>query len=521
MKREFLVGAVVGAVPAAMAAVNPWRELPAIHGGTDPLLQAAHLAHATRQVPGTEAFWNAPWLHPAPFAQLFVDPMVGPSLVARIVPGASSAWDYNIVLWLTVGGAFVAMAWCARRFGLSRGFAAMAGLLYAIGPYAAGHFHHLNQVPSPWLPLALGALVDLVRTRRPWWAAAAFVCTVALQLSWSVYATAALALASIVLLVVLGRGAVPWQPLLAACIGAVAVVVVGAQPYAAAARTVEGFGREATEVLAFQARWFDVWKAAGPRLLAWPTHDALRPSLYPGIGVVVLAVLGAWRMPDRRAVFALLAMVVVGFGFACGRNFLVPFTEFEIPLPYIALQDLLWPLRALRDPSRFALIAAWAGALLAAGGAQWLMGRHRTTALALLVIVALDAAPGAMERIAVEDDGKIVDALATLPAPAVWVGFPAACDEVDESARDARYMLWAVASGTRVAGGASGFVPPAIEDLRIACCAAPDAPALEAHGVEWIVSDRRLPIPAVWSDGTWSVYGVGELAPGPKSHSRP
>lgn len=512
MKREWIGGALVGCVPALMAGGDPRLTLPAVHGGADPLAQAAHLAHAVRHVPGTEAFWDAPWMAPVRFAQLFLDPMVGPSIVARLVPGSNPALDYHVVLWFTVGAAFVAMTWCARRFGIGRSFAAMAGLSYAIGPYAAGHFHHLNQVPSPWLPLALGATVDLARAHRPWRATGLFLVAFALQLSWSVYATAALALAAVVVVAVVGGRAVPGRPLLAASLGAAAVLVVGGIPYVLAGRAVEGYGREATEALAFQARWFDAWKAAGPRLLPVPTHDALRPSLYPGIGLALLAGLGIWRLADRRAVAALVTVIVVGVGCAFGRTFLVPFTDLEIPLPYMVLQEVLWPLRALRDPSRFALVAAWAGALLAAGGAQWLVARKRVLGVAVLVIAALDAAPGPMDRIALDVDVPVVDALDALPDGALWIGIPAACDETRESARDARFMHWALASGTRVAGGATGFVPPAIVALRRATCDEVDVTALEAYGVRWVVTDGAVLVDPHWTDGTWSVIGVADLS---------
>lgn len=507
-----LVAAIAGTLPAWLARAYPLEALPAARDGTDPVAQAAHLAHATRHLPGSEAFWNAPWLHPGSYAQLYLDPMVGPSLVARLVPGAGPALDYHVALWFTVSTAVLAMAWCGRRVGLAPIFALAAGVVYAVGPYAAGHFHHLNQVPSAGLPLALGALVALVRGERPWGAAAVFVAGVALQTSWSLYGTAALGLGAVVLVAGLRLDPAARRPALVAITGAGLVLVVAAIPYLLAGRVVDGFGREATEAMAFQARWFDLWKAAAPRLLPWPEHDPLRPALYPGLGLVALAAVGVARGRDRRWAWTAVAVAGVGLGFAFGRTFLVPFTDLEIPLPYQALQDLVWPLRALRDPSRFGILMAWALCLLAGAGAQALWATRRGAAAVLLAVGALDAAPGAFDRVRVNADAPVVEGLRALPADAVWTLWPMPCDETSESARDARAMLWAVASDRRAAAGASGFVPPAIAALREANCDGLDPDALRAAGVGWVVSDGAVDGRVHWTDGTWSLFAVEGLS---------
>ena len=511
-----LVAVVVGAVP--LVASGPG--LPSAHSGADPLAQAAHLAHATRHLPWQSEFWNAPWLHPSPWSQLYLDPMVGPSLVARAVPGQSPVTDYRAVFWFTVASAVLAMTWCARRVGVASGFALLAGVVYAVGPYAAGHFHHLNQLPSPWFPLAMGALASMtMQGRSSGTYAIVFVTAFAAQLAWSVYATAALVLAAVVfLLFARRRAAVPRGALILVGAGSAMVLVLGAIPYVLAARDLPTYTRDASEVLAFQARWFDLWKAPASHLLPWPQHDPARPALYPGVVWSVLALLGAcvrWRTPFTRAVVAAGA---AGLLFAFGRTFLVPFTAIEIPLPFAGLQDLLWPLRALRDPSRFALVFAWATALLAAGGLAWVFARNRTVAYVLLGLAAVDLAPGRGERVDPALDTPVVGALATTAPGDVWVLLPAACDETQESARDARTMLWAVLAERSVAGGASGFVPPSIAAMRAQCCdpAAPSCvDALRGLGVDWIVSDRALPldVEATWTDGTWSMWPVDLPSP--------
>ncbi len=504
-----LVAVLAGAVPLLLSGSIPGNALPSAHGGADPLAQAAYLAHAADHLPWHSAFWNAPWFHPVSWTQTFLDPMVGPSVLARAVPGAAAATDYQAVLWITVAGCVIAAAGCARRFGVTPGLALLVGVVYAIGPYAAGHFHHLNQVPSPWLPLALGALRAMFDDEGSGRRAALFVVAVALQASWSVYATAALVLGAVVLAVVLawGRERIPGRALAIATGGTVVVLAVAAVPYVLAGRALDGFGRDPLEALAFQARWFDLWKAADSRLLPWPDHDPSRPALYPGAIWFVLAVLGAWWGRARREVVALLVVGIVGLGFAFGRSFLIPFTSFEIPLPFAWLQDHLWPLRALRDPSRFAILFAWATALLAALGASRLLARRPRPGLVVLVLAAVDLAPGGFGSVDAGVDPDVVTTLRSIPEGEVWVGLPAACRETQESARDARFMLWAEAARRPVAGGASGFVPPAIAELRTACCTAFTVScrdALREHGVEWVLSDRA-------GAGGWTLLPVDAL----------
>jgi len=504
-----LVAVVVGMVPLLLSGSTDGSRLPSAHSGADPLAQAAYLAHAADHLPWQRSFWDAPWFHPVPWTQGFLDPMVGPSVVARTVPGDDAATDYRWVLWVTVAGCVVASTWCARRFGTGPGLALLAGVVYAIGPYAAGHFHHLNQVPSPWLPLGLGAVYALFDSGRPVRWALVFAAALALQASWSVYATAALLLGAVALVVVLAwRGnAIPVGALGVAALASGVVLVVAATPYVLAARALDGFGRDSLETLSFQARWFDLWKVPAAHLLSWPGHDPLRPALYPGVVWFALAVLGAWAGRSRREVVALVVVGAVGLGFAFGRSFLVPFTAVEIPLPFAWLQDHLWPLQAIRDPSRFAILFAWATAVLATLGLRQLLRRKPRLALLVVAVAVVDLAPGRFAAVDASVDPGVVRTLRSIPEGEAWIGSPAACDETSETARDARFMLWAEASERPVAGGASGFVPPSIEALRNACCAPITArcrDALRAHGVEWVLSDRVVA-------GEWTLVPVDAL----------
>ena len=118
----------------------------------------------------------------------------------------------------------------------------------------------------------------------------------------------------------------------------------------------------------------------GAALRDWDTSLAVNRYLYVGVVALALALLGVWRRPAARR----WGVVALGFGvLALGPTLRVGGEPVGVPLPYRLLAGL--PLvRLSREPDRFDVLVTLALALMAAYGAQALLGvRRRPVAAAI------------------------------------------------------------------------------------------------------------------------------------------
>jgi len=214
-----------------------------------------------------------------------MDPLLTPALLTAWWPRGvgNTALTYNATLLLQVAVGFLATFGLGRALRLGVPAAGLAAAVYTLGPYAMGHLHHLNQLPSPWLPLSIWAVLVVGRGR----AAAAWLWAVAglLQVGAGIYGLAAWTLAMACLLpgTLLRAGA---RGRLALAVGVVlvgAAVVAWSLPYRAAAEAHAGFAREAGSAGPFAARIPDLWHVSEAHLLPWPPAPPGRPVLYPGV----------------------------------------------------------------------------------------------------------------------------------------------------------------------------------------------------------------------------------------------
>ncbi len=195
-------------------------------------------------------------------------------------------------------------------------------------------------------------------------------------------------------------------------------------------------------------------------------------------------------------------------------------------MPFGFLQDHLGFLSALRDPSRFFLLSHLALTLAGAMGWQHLRRGGRGVGLAVLLFAGVDLAPGLADRIRIDpppEDREVLDWLADRAAPAVWTFYPLPCEERMESLIDARATLWASLRGIPTIGGSAGFVPPAVRDLRRACCGQgldQVIPLLAERGVQWVIVPRPSmeegaapALKVAYSNRSWEVYSMPEDAP--------
>jgi len=494
---------IVGLLAPALA--DPLRLAPGPYGGADALLQAGLLEWSARHW-WQPAIWpHLPIFYPARDAVVAMDSLLGQSLA--VWPWrpllATVAARYNAALLSSLVLAAAAMAWLWRAAGGSRRAAPVAALALLGAPMTIAHLGHLNQLPPPGLAGAAAAVAWAAALhrrqrspRRAWWALAAVLAG---QAIWGWYGFAEAVLATVCLLAAallpgggprverrgLMRG-MAWPALL----GAVAVALA-ARPYLQVAAREATYERTISEV-----RWYSAdfehllntgahragpadWLGQGPDA-ATREARAARQVLHPGWVALALAVWG-WRCRrelaplQRRLGVGLLVAGACGLVLAFGDSVGLPGTDRRLTLPLGWLHTVFPPARAFRAAWRFGQLATLATAWWAAAG--WFAlprcegsGHRWRRLLPAAVVLALlgESWPARVPAVAIPDAGApptVVreGAVLTLPAPA---------DVYGEDAREAAWLLRALATGRAVTGGASGWVPPATAELRrdLAAC---------------------------------------------------
>ncbi len=473
-------------LPLLLARANPLRDLPSLAGGLDPLLQCGILQWVLRHSPLHESAWQAPFFWPAPFSLAYMDTLFGQSLLIRLLPGmkALPALAYNLCLCGTLLLAFLAAVRLGRELGLDRAAALLAAFVYTVGPQVAGHYHHLNQLPTPWLPAALFGLLRVAKGR--WDGLPVFGLAVVMQALWGFYNLASLWMTVLIGVLFLlptlrSKAALGLGFLLA---GGLLWARYNGVPYEHAADAVAGFVRGPESVGPFAGRPFDLLHPPAVHLLPWPKALAGRPVLYAGVLWPFVALWGffkALRGPNgagsRALWWGMAVATICGLVLAFGRSMPLPGLG-EVPLPLAWLQDRFWALQSLRAPTRLflpgTLFLALAGSYAAMQWRTLSMPRPlRLLLMSFLVLALLDLLPGTLQRVRAQPDREeqaLLSALAGDTDRGAWIAMPAPCNEEEETTLDARCMLWSALSGRPVAGGSSGFVPMEVRRLRRSCC---------------------------------------------------
>jgi hypothetical protein len=228
--------------------------------------------------------------------------------------------------------------------------------------------------------------------------------------------------------------------------------------------------------------------AASPDSTLWggltaPVRDRLdtipEQTLFPGVAILALAVLGTVRAPWPRrlrlglaAGTALLAVTSLG----------MPDSAWRWLTPYGLLYELVPGWQAVRVPERLMTLTTLGLALLAAGGAAALLQRRRAPvlAVALVAVVLLDGAGfGTPQPRAPE------------PPPGLAGAGPAPLLELPARAEDnRRYLLWSADGFPDLANGRSSYNPPSFAALVASAAPFPDRASvtrLRAAGIRTVV----------------------------------
>ena len=507
--RERLTGGLawLGVCTVAAACLGPvWGDwsgsVVAPFGGIDAMLQLGILEWTARHWTEPSVVLDLPIFHPVPGTLGYMDSLLGQAwLVAPIRelldPSVAGLYNWAFlgsllaaaaaagVLWRATGGAF----WTGGIFSLA--------LLGA--PYTQAQIGHLNQLPPPFVLVALAAVVVAMRGQdenRPtawaWWLVGA---ALVMQAAWGWYGFAHALIGVVVLKITWvvgglrrGRGVkeqivpVVKTALLPALL-AISAVFVLAQPQLQASDRYPEFTRQPEEVRSGSADYHHFLNRGVYRSdpVDWIGRGAegkeryegrYRQVLNPGWLALALAVAG-WFLrsnipePRRRIGTALLVLGGVGLVLAFGESVGLPGTDRRMPLPLEWLRTAVPPFKAFRGAWRFSWLFVIAVAWWAAVGAEILirrnnlLGRLVPAAVILLVLVSLPAAVPSMEVPfeghpkwpAFPQDGPVV----TLPAPPT---------EYVEDVTEALWIARTLETGQPVTGGVTGWVPPEIVVFR-------------------------------------------------------
>jgi hypothetical protein len=512
--REAVVAAL-GAVIASLAMHWPLplhigRDVPRDIG--DPLPQAWQVAwdgHALLHQPLD--FFQANVFWPLKNSLAFSDALVGYAPAGLIGNGPHAAIvRYDLLFLFAYALAFLGAYLLARELGAGRIGAAVAGTAFAYAPWRLEQDGHLHVLSSGGIPLALFLLVrgykrESVRLMLAGWLVAAWQLSLGFSLG--------LQLAYLLLVVGVGALAFGWRParpaLLATALGGLAFVLVAvllARPYLEAGRDHPESKRTDATVAAFSG-WPRMYLAPPGANTVWSgaTVEQRRKlkfvpeqTLFPGLVVLALSALCvAFGVYSRRLRWGLLAGV-----FACAWLAL-GFHEGSFPWPYELLYHHLPGWESSRTPSRLNTLTSLGLALLAAGGATWLVTRVRRQRLRTAVgaaLVALVLAEGAGFSF---EGGLRGPAHPTVPAePTGQRGLPAPQLHLPMSREgNRRYALWSTAGFPRIVNGRASFQPKLTTTIAADVAGFPDARSvarLRALGVRTVVLHPALAAGTSW-----------------------
>ena len=487
-------------VPAAflaLTALMTWQQLasPYAVGDTgDPLFSVWRLSWVAHQLPRAPLrLFDANIFYPELRTLAYSDAMLATAIMAAplLWLGVHQLLVYNIVLLLSFAASGVAMYALVRALTGDRAAAFVAGVAFAFYPFRFEHYSHLELQVTFWMPFALLMMHRAMTTGRVRDGAVTGLLLALQTLSSLYYGLFLLVVMGVVWLATGGlrlcrRRFMPW-------VAAAAVLVLLVLPVAVPYLQNRGQLGERPD---WEARIY----SATPRsyvvahvrnrlyggLLDGPrTPEA---SLFPGLGIVVLALAGAWpRMTRRRAAYVLAALVA--FDGSLGLN----------GITFPTLRDTLLPFRGLRVPARFSMLVGLSLSVLAGYGVQRLRQSARlkggrlgaalpVACVAVLLVenvsnLQLTDVPVRPPLIYDYFAGAPTSVLADLPFP----------ESLERATADSRRLYYSTFHWQTLITGSSGYFP---ESFRQAIRMLPGVPTaravtfLQERGVQFIALDR-------------------------------
>ena len=528
--REATVGFLGG---AALAVAMSWplvRYLGSDIGKDlgDPLLQTwqvAWIGHAVLHAP--LELWQANIYWPFRDTLAFSDALVGympAGLVSQLSPRAALI-TYNGLFLLAYALAFLGAYLLGREIGLRIPGAIAAGAAFAYAPWRLTQNGHLHVLSSGGFVLALFLLLRGYRRGSApqvlaGWAVAAWQLTLGFTLGLQLAYVLSGATLAVGALVLAGRLPRPGRRVLVATLlGALLFVIAAglmARPYLRVLEAhpeierdrtpayVEGFS---PRLRSFFAAPLESW------LWADATARARRPlgaydelSLFPGLTIVVLAIVGA-----LGSVLSKRLRIGLALGVAACALLSLGVRDVSGPekyvTPYRVLFDFAPGWDAVRTPGRINTLTSLGLALLAGAGLCVVVRRvsRRSYAVAAatgaaLVIAILLEGLGPLDHPRVPTPPQVVrDA----PAPQLHLS----------TDQDVRYVYWSTAGFPAIVNGIGSFDPEGYRRLRIELAGFPDSrsvAALRRLGVRSVILHPESAVGSVWEDAaTKPITGLG------------
>lgn len=486
----------------------------------DPMLNAWILGWVSEAVISQPlALWDAPIFHPHPNALAFSEHLMGIAVFVAPVYWLSgdAILSYNVAFIL--GFAFLGWAMYALVRALTGrdDAAVIAGVALMCSPYFVS-----SQVARVQMLSAGWSLLTFLWLHR--WLHApsratlvAFTACWAFQLASNVYLGLFLALPVAVLLTTAFLRRQPvltWQRIGRLALAAVVLVATATPPllrYAEAQQEL-GLTHSLDEVRRYSATvqsYASVWHERGSAWLR--LEDTSDRSLFPGLLLAALAVVGAAVSMRRRATIGYLVIALVVFVVTLGPEPAIGATPLGVSSPYAWLLDVVPGMDGIRAPGRFAVFVVLAlGVLAGLGAASLLAGRPLRVGLGAAAAVAF---------FSLWDGHRDYDWLAMLPdeqpsstaayawlatqPPAVLLELPVVTHLQGQrpyagGSVTLRYQLAALRHGHALVNGSSGFVTPLVALLQ-----SPSSPfttldtvddalrVLRAIGTRYVVAHRH------------------------------
>ena len=461
--------------------------------------------------------FNSNTFYPHPLSLAFSDSLLGYGPTAFFGSGTVAALvRYNLLFLFAWSLSFVGAYLLARELGVGRLAGAVAGAAFAYAPYRVTEAGHLHVISSGGIPLALFLLLRGYRR-----GSRALVLSGWLVSAWQISLGFTLGLQYSYLLLILtllalwswwrqrptqragdgrsGQGAraplIPRHLLAVTCIGMAvlgALVIYQARPYLRVSSLYPSAARTIKEVEAYSSGPAALVSASSENRV-WGTvtaplrehvHSKNEDVFFPGLAIFLLALVGVFAsVYTRRLRIGLLVGVVSCCVLAMGLGLT------GAGYPYRLLYDYAPGWNGVRVPGRIFIMGTLFFALLAGGGAEWLVRRVRAFSGGG---AALPALVGVVLVIGVVGEGAGHMAHPVVPQPArAEIGLPGPLlDLPTDGAHDRVWQYFSTDGFYDIPIGNSTFDMPAVDDLRGGMSGFPDRASVEKlryYGVRTVV----------------------------------
>ncbi len=388
-----------GAALAALLALTLWLTWPlplrmgsALSSNPDSLLNHWTLAWSFHILPRAPlSLFDANIFFPRPDTLAYSEHLFGVTLLAYPVYLASgnTILAYNFALAASFLLSGLGMYLLVRDLTGSQWGAVFAGIAYMAAPFRFLQIFHVQLLSAQWFPLIFLFLYRYLcqgRTRQLV-AVCGFILLQALSCNYyALYLALALAVFGLIVLAFSWRIKQLVTPRKAVSLTVAAfIVLLLAAPFALPYLRNEqrGFYRRYEDVVQFSAHPSDYLRPTSfnkvPHAVYLPSQERSEKALFPGLAVVVLAVIGLLTMRGIRAEYRRLmayffaSLLLVAFVLSLGPQIDVGGETYH--LPYRTLYRHVPGFGGMRAPARLAILVLLSLGVLAGGGLAWLLQR--------------------------------------------------------------------------------------------------------------------------------------------------